>query len=250
MKAFLKPVHRFTLHGNLHSITNGLLSPLRCEIAAIELLMWIGQAIDKGLIQPSRAARHSGGPEAVTEWLRSNYVHIPEDLRPPMASIEEFAAFFSTYSISSFDVVEKPGMRGEGPTPQFGCRCELCMRIINAPHLQAKKLYAADKRRANSLMTECLVQLARESGEDIREQHATRLVTDQATRRSAAYVAYGHWLIRRLEGESDGPAILALWRIIAWDPRGGMRRNFALQLDQFKAAETLLLAEIRRAENE
>src|SRR5262245_40590860 len=126
--------------------------------------MWISDAIDKGLIQPSRAAHHSGGPDAATEWLRLNYVHIPKELSPPKEAINEFAAFFSTYLTSSFDVIEKPGTKGEGPTPPLGCRCELCVRIINAPHLQAKKLYKRDKRRADFLMTECLTQLARENG--------------------------------------------------------------------------------------
>ena len=153
-----------------------------------KLLLWISDAIDKGVIQLSRASHHSGGPAAATDWLRSNYFNIPEDLRPPESSIDEFAAFFSTYLTSSFDVVEKPGTRGEGPTPR-GCRCELCMRIVNAPHLQTKKLRARDKRRADSLMTECLTLLAKANGLRIDEQVATRVVTDTTTRRSAAFVA-------------------------------------------------------------
>jgi len=208
--------------------------------------LWISDAIDKGLIQPSRAAHHSGGPNAAIEWLRSNYYSIPEDLRPPEQELEEFGAFFSTYLISSFDVIEQPGTRGEGPTPsRYDCRCELCMRIINAPHLQAKKLYPADKRRADALMLECLQQLAAEHGLTIDEQSAARLVTDERTRRAAVYEAYGHWLIRRMSGESDGASILALWRIIAWDPRGGLRRGFILQVEDFRAAEATLLSAIQ-----
>ena len=131
-----------------------------------KLLMWISDAIDKGHIQPSRAAHQSGGPNAATEWLRTNYFNIPEELRPPENDIKEFAAFFSTYLTSSFDVTEKPGTKGEGPTPTF-CRCELCMRIVNAPHLRAKKLYSRDKRRAVSLMRQCLNELATKNGLDL-----------------------------------------------------------------------------------
>lgn len=208
--------------------------------------MWISDAIDKDLIQPSRAAHQSGGPDAATEWLRSNYYHIPEDLRPPVNDLDEFGAFFSTYLTSSFDIVEKPGTKGEGPTPT-GCRCELCMRILNAPHLQTKKLFAKDKRRANFLMAERVTELAKEHRLKIDDVQATQIVTDKATRRDAAYIAYAHWLIARLSGESDGPAILALWRLIAWDPRGGMRRGFTLQLNDFKVAESNLLGAIRNA---
>ena len=211
-----------------------------------KLLLWISDAIDKGLIQPSRAANHSGGPDAAIEWLRSNYYHIPEQLRPAENDIDEFAAFFSTYLTSSFDVVEKPGTKGEGPTPS-GCRCDLCMRIVNAPHLKAKKLYARDKRRADFLMAECVAELAKNNQLEIDNPLATRLVTNEGTRQYAAYVTYGQWLVRRLDGESDGPAILVLWRLIAWDPRGGMRRGFTLEIDDFKVAEEKLLAAIRNA---
>lgn len=55
--------------------------------------MWISDAIDEGLIRPSQAAHHSGGPEAATQWLRSNYYNIPEDLRPAKDDIDEFAGF-------------------------------------------------------------------------------------------------------------------------------------------------------------
>jgi len=211
-----------------------------------KLLMWISDAINKGLIQPSRAAHHSGGPDAAIEWLRSNYYHIPEKLRPTKRDLEEFASFFSTYLISSFDVVEKPGTKGEGPAPT-GCRCDLCMRIVNAPHLQAKKLYARDKRRADFLMAEQIAELAKDNRLDADDELVTRLVTDESTRRYAAFVTYGHWLLRRMRGESDGPSILALWRLIAWDPRGGIRRGFTLHINDFKVAEEKLLSSIRNA---
>lgn len=215
--------------------------------------MWISGAIDKGLMAPSRAAQHSGGPEAATEWLRSNYDFIPEDLRPPESEIDEFAAFFSTYLTSSFDVVKKPGTRGESTSPRgwgdWPCRCELCMRIVNAPHLQPKKLDARDKRRADFLMAECVIELAKENAIYIDAPLALQIAKDETTRRYAAYITYGHWLIRRLAGESDGPAILALWRLIAWDPRGGTRRGFTLQLEDFKVAEVELLAAIQDAKN-
>lgn len=96
-------------------------------------------------------------------------------------------------------------------------------------------------------MIECQPHLARENGVEINERQAMQFVTDQSTRRSAAYITYAHWLILRLAGESDGPAILALWRLIAWDPRGGMRRDFTLELDDFKLAEVQLLAAIKDA---
>ncbi len=77
-------------------------------------------------------------------------------------------------------------------------------------------------------MSECLQNLAAQHGIELDENSAAEFLTDQRTRRAAAYVTYGQWLILRLTGESDGPAMLALWRLIAWDPRGGIRHGFKL----------------------
>jgi len=208
--------------------------------------MWIADAIDENLIQPSRAANHSGGPDVAIEWLRANLHNIPKTIRPAQDQVEEFGAFFSTYLVSSFDVVEKPGTRGKGPTPMF-CRCEVCMRIVNAPHLQTKKLYARDKRRANFLMAEFVMELANQHQMRVNDELVVKIVNDKATRRSSAYMTYAQWLIRRLTGESDGPAILALWRIIAWDQRGGIRTGFTLELDDFKASEATLVLALKSA---
>ena len=96
-------------------------------------------------------------------------------------------------------------------------------------------------------MAECLTSLANENGLHIENQLAEQLVLDDKTRRSAAYLTYGHSLILRLSGKSDGPAILALWRLIAWDSRGGMLRGFTLTVEDFSAAEKTLLDAIRNA---
>lgn len=119
------------------------------------------------------------------------------------------------------------------------------MRIVNASFLQPKKLYIRDKLRADTLMREYLCVFANQHALGINEELASQLVTQPSTRRSSAYLTYGHWLIKRLAGESDGPSILALWRLVAWDPRGGMRRGFTIELEYFKAAESDLLTALK-----
>jgi hypothetical protein len=64
------------------------------------------------------------------------------------------------------------------------------VRILNAPHLRANKLFAAEKRRANELMIECVEHFAAENGLSIDEQSAERLVADVRKRRAAAYTSY------------------------------------------------------------
>jgi hypothetical protein len=203
------------------------------------LLLWFSEAIAKGNIPLAHACHHVSDVEAAKYWIRNFGLVIPVELQPATNELDEFAAFFSTYLTSSFDVVAKPGTRGEGPISS--CACEICARIVRAPHLQAKKLAAHDKQRANFLMTEYLLALAQEHGIGLADHQAEQVVLDPTTRRACAYVSYGDWLIRRLQGESDGPAVLALWRLIAWDPRGGQIRGFKLRIADFMQAERQLL---------
>ena len=168
--------------------TERLATAIDTRDRSYRLLMWISDAIDKNLILTSRASRHSGGPEAATDWLRRNYHGIPEELRPAESEIGEFAAFFSTYITSSFDIKEQPGTRGVGPAPVSGCGCfcPICIRMVNAPHLQAKKLYARDKQRARILMAERVAELAKNNGIRVSDEEVERIVSDADTRRGCS----------------------------------------------------------------
>ncbi|WP_254508380.1 hypothetical protein [Anatilimnocola floriformis] len=199
----------------------------------------MSKSLDEGKIAPSRAANHSGGPEAAREWLQNYAAVIPADIRPSQAELPEFAAFISTFLISSFDIVAKPGKRAADYLNTW-CNCPYCLRMVNAPYLQPKKPTAGDKRRAEILMADCLIELGRANGIELDVGAADRFVAERRYRRSCAYLTYGESLIRRLRGESDGPAVLVLWRQIAWLPSGGMIRGFRLELPDFVAAEELL----------
>jgi len=98
----------------------------------------------------------------------------------------------------------------------------------------------------NAQPIERLIEFARERDLEIDEPFAAALVSNNGTRRHAAYIAYGHCLIQRLRGETEGAAVLALWRLIAWDARGGTRKGFALMVDDFKVAEAELIHAIRK----
>lgn len=63
------------------------------------------------------------------------------------------------------------------------------------------------------------------------------ILNDDDLRRAAAYSAYGSWLIKRMDGETDGPSLLALWREIARTPQGSPIRGFSLTYDDFVLAE-------------
>lgn len=73
-----------------------------------------------------------------------------------------------------------------------------------------------------------------------RRQDVVDLLKSDETRRSAAYSAYGCWLIRRLDSDTDGKAVLALWREISWKRTGSPLKDFKLVYSDFLKAEESL----------
>ena len=202
------------------------------------LLRWVAEAIDDGLIPAHCATRHAEGSDAVVEWVRRYHNLFPGDVQVDSKDVDTLARFFWTYVVTSFDVVAERGSRGAFGTT--GCTCELCVRLVDASHLKTKKLTAFDKRRAATLMTARAVTLGAEHGIVIEEPTATSYLNDPALRRAMAYSAYGESLLERLEGATDGPAILALWREIAW-------KAFHLDVADFAASEQQVLDHARSA---
>jgi hypothetical protein len=223
------PPDRLTLAIEIHS-------------QSYQLLRWVAEAVGKGFIPATRAHHYANTCEAALAWMEEHYFNFPAAMRPERQYLRAFANFFGTYVMSSFDIVEQPGTRLES---RCGCYCALCAHLVNAPHLQAKKLTTRDRDRANELMVSRVTGLAREEGIGTSEQDAATIVQSDETRRFAGYSAYGHWLIRRLEGDTDGKAILALWREIAWKRTGSPIKNFQLRYKDFIDAEVSLVDALR-----
>ena len=227
-----------------------MLSPDRLTLAieiqsrSYKLLRWVADAIGKGFIPITRAHQYAKASDAAYDWIGEHYMNFPAAVRPDRRYLREFANFFGTYVTSSFDIVERPGTRR---VSSCGCYCPLCVQIVNAPFLQPKKLTKRDRERAIELMADRVTALAREEGIGAQPQHVAALVRNVQTRRDAAYSAYGHWLIRRLEGQSDGRAVLSLWREIAWNRTGAPIKGFTLLCQDFIEAEETLVDALRTA---
>jgi hypothetical protein len=147
-----------------------------------------------------------------------------------------------TYVTTSFDVVEQPGILVS--PGGCGCPCPMCARITNASHLQPKTLSRSDKQRAMDLMVGRILALADEHNLEITPLRAVDVISTDATRRSAAYSTYGYWLIQRLDGYTDGSAVLALWREIAWSRMGSPIQGFRLRLEDVVNAETAIVESV------
>jgi hypothetical protein len=221
---------------------NRLTLAIHIQSHSYQLLKWVADAVCKGFIPAEHAHQFANVCDAAYAWMEEHFFNLPTELRPDRQHLREFANFFATYVTSSFDIVVQPGTR---LVSRCGCYCPLCSRLVNAPHLRTKRLSRRDKERANTLMANRLDMLARE--EVISCQHdLADLARSEEFRRAAAFSAYGYWLIRRLEGDTDGKSVLALWREIAWSRAGSPVKNFKLQYQDFVEAEETLINALRR----
>ena len=201
------------------------------------LLRWMSTAISKGFIQFDRAHEYADQASAAKEWIQGHYLNLPASCRPQLDQLEEFAQFFATYLSTSFDLVENPGMR---VTTSCGCYCPICTYLSSAPQLTVKKVTRQHKTRARKLKIAAVEQLAREHGVDLEHEAIEKLIDSEASSEDVSLVAYGQQLIARTRGRSEGPAVLSLWREIAWDKKGAPKKDFELEADSILNAESAL----------
>ncbi|HEX6283280.1 MAG TPA: hypothetical protein VFZ71_00335 [Pyrinomonadaceae bacterium] len=203
------------------------------------LLIWLSTAISKGFIHFDRAHDYLDEAEAAAGWILGHFNNLPPDCRPEQhEQLKPFAQFFATYLTTSFDLAKNPGTRLES---WCGCYCSICAQLMTAPHLKTKKVSRHDKQRARKLKIAVVQHIAGELGTCLDQEQAEKLVDSQANATDVATVAYGHQLIERVHGNSKGPAVLALWREIAWEKTGAPKKEFKLDAEDILRAEQALV---------
>ncbi|QDU09435.1 hypothetical protein [Gimesia aquarii] len=209
-----------------------------------KLLRWVSDDVERAFNPRTRSHEFANVADVVLDWVEQHYLNFPIEMRPDRRHLSQFANYFSTYVLTSFDVIDQPGMQ---LVSSCGCYCPLCWHLMNAGHLKTKKLSKRDKNRAVDLMVDRVTALALEEGIQLKPEAASKIVHDEETRRCAGYSTYGHWLIERMDGYSDGKSILALWREIAWYPTGSPRKFFKLRFKDFRFAEEALIEAMQTA---
>ncbi|NND99471.1 MAG: hypothetical protein HKN47_19325 [Pirellulaceae bacterium] len=207
-----------------------------------ELLKWLESALNQGFIQFGSVHAFGSDSEAACQWIARHFQNLPPDGRPASPSetdIQPHAHMLATYLSTSFDAVAQPGYRRAGD-----CSCWCCSWLEALPHLRPKKLSVKDKRRAQRLKLDALRQLALDVDAKADDARLEEIAAGADPAASLALVTYGHQLIRRLRGLTEGPAILALWREFAWDPGGSPKRKFKLRVDDILQAEQRLIEKL------
>ena len=208
--------------------------------ASYRLLRWTSNAIQQGFIRLDTAHGYVSRSETAALWLRRHWADIPQDCRPETqhgATFDRFTRYFASYLTTSFDLVTKPGLRS---VSRCGCHCVLCSYLAAAPHLRAKKVTPRNRESARGLKRIHLEALLGTAETDNPTDVADHLLTDSTLSNDAAFLAYGAEVLRRCEGYSQGAAVLALWREIAWS-NGGRRPGFQLTASAILEARDRLL---------
>jgi hypothetical protein len=213
---------------------------------SFKLLQWLAKAIREGFIPLTKAHDVTDAAHAAKAWIEGHYHNLPFDCRPDADQMEEFANFFGSYLETSFDIVEAPAERY---VSECGCFCPMCRRLANPQNLKTKSLTKVDKNRAAKLRVRRIEMLALEEGLPFNESLVHESLQDAEVRHSASLSAYGSELLERLNGFSDGPAVLALWRDFAWNQNGSPNRDFKLTTKHITEAEKALVALLRGQAN-
>jgi hypothetical protein len=200
------------------------------------LLRWLSTAMTKGFVRFDRAHDYLDEVGAAKEWIERHLLNLPPSCRPALEHLDPFAQFFATYLTTSFDLVEKPKKR---VASACGCFCPICTTLVTAPQLKAKKVLRRDKARARKLKVRAIQEIAREHNLQLDQQKAEKLI-DSESGEYVSLVAYGLQLVSRMQGSSDGPSVLALWREIAWEKTGSPKKNFKLEANDILNAEKAL----------
>lgn len=212
-----------------------------------KLLKWLEQAMTRDFISPRSAHINMSAPEVTGIWIRSHLHNIPEEARPSIADqveFDRFCNFFSSYLLTSFDIVERPGMRLYSEDAH--CFCPMCSYLVRVPHLQTKKLGGRDRKQAAKLKRDALQQLCLETDTAVPADKFEFLIHSPEYREATSTVAYGHQLVLRTVGEVKGPGALVLWREIAWTDQGSPKKKFALTAELILRARERVVAYLRQ----
>ena len=206
------------------------------------LLLWLSTGIAKGMIRFERAHDYMDEAEAAEDWIVGHFQNLPPNCRPvAREQLKPFARFFATYVTTSFEIVKQPGLVMKSGC---GCYCSICTSLMTGSHLKTKKLSRRDKDRARKLKITAVQQLSHEYNIYLDDARAEKLVESEANATDISTLTYGQQLIQRARGRSEGPAVLVLWREIAWKKTGSPKKDFKLDAEDILRAEQSLAGAI------
>jgi hypothetical protein len=201
------------------------------------LMLWIGGAIQRGFIPFDRAHKYTTAVHSAEAWLDHHYLNLPVEARPAVRSgpgLRPYANFLVSYLQTSFEFDAYAGSR---LVSKCGCYCSFCTRLAAASSLRTKKPDRKDKEAAQTIKRQFLIALAQEQGRDLQDAELEKLLRSEELGHDAAVTAYASELLNRSRGAKSSPAVLVLWREIAWTKQGSPKPKFRLRAKDILKAE-------------
>lgn len=196
------------------------------------LFRWLNHAMVEQRVKLDAVHEALGLSAAAEQWVRAHFLELPDAVRPEKADIPAFAHLFASYLSTSYTVADKR------VASDCGCYCELCRYLVSVRHLRPRIPTKKARREARELKTILLRRLAADAGVDLASDTVDEMLADQGELGDAiSWATYGQELIRRSQFASQGEGVLVLWREIAWDDKGKVRRGFVLTPEAFMDAE-------------
>lgn len=198
------------------------------------LFQWLNERLKSGRLDLSKVHGAISMAQAAEDWIGRNVLSFPPACRPERKDIPAFASLFSSYLATSYQVATNRVVS------ECGCYCEWCAYILSFRHLRVRTPSKKAYLMARNLKRIALRTLAEELKAPCIEDDFDAMVEESSIASDLSWVTYGQELIRRLEFGSQGEGVLVLWREIAWDEKGRMRKRFRLSADAFLRAEARL----------
>lgn len=124
------------------------------------------------------------------------------------------------------------------------------MYVLHVPRLgapaRAPEPDREDRTQADKLQLLCLEALAESEGVPLSVELRRSVLADPLLAQDLAHLSYAFELRRRSEYASQGTAVLAIWRSIAWE-NGRLRKSFALAPGRILEAQSRLAAAVLSA---
>jgi len=208
-----------------------------------QLLRWVGDALRSGTLNFNKVHQADDVSVAAKEWVERHFHSIPGEARPDAAELEPFARLFASYLTTSFDLIAQPGTRR---VSSHNCYCAFCSYLAAADHLRVRTPDKKARQRAHQMKDLYLSSLAAEAGVTLSAADRESLLSDPKTADDLAFAAYGRELLRRSQFASQGEGVLVLWREIAWDQKGKVKKGFALSAERILQAEVALVERLKQ----
>jgi hypothetical protein len=208
-----------------------------------QLLRWVNDALRSGTLNFNKVHHAADVSGAAQEWVGRHFHSIPGDARPDAAELEPFARLFASYLTTSFDLIAQPGTRRVSSS---GCYCAFCSYLAAADHLRVRNPDKKARQRAQQMKDLYLSSLADEAGVALSSSDRESLLSDPKIANDLAFAAYGRELIRRSQFASQGEGVLVLWREIAWDQKGKVKKGFTLSAERILQAEAALVERLKQ----